>query len=165
MNILLRKVNCLLLFFLIVFLTGCSVDEQLGTSNRTQLESQKEIAINENDNSTNLQIEQIKATTIAQLAILTATTVAHSNDTNLLINKNDNETLITITNKNNDFYVEILFYAFLVIVVSIGISSYFYSKKQQIIVLPNVTNYPKLISKNQNYIVYKGTEGIQDENY
>lgn len=115
----------MLIFCCSFFLLSCSsVDQQLGTTERTKIEQ-----------NTALQIAQIQATTVAEQNRVTIVTNEKTNDTNLAIAVDTNQHAVEIATIQNSSYTNWIFYIGLFVIIAVGIYSYFNHKKPTVILL------------------------------
>ena len=113
---------CLLLF------TGCAatVDSQLGTTERTRIESNERVTVAE-----------LKLTETATLAQIDLQKVQDTNTTNLAIAKDTNTVNLEIAKANNKGWMDVVFWLMLALIACVGVASFFVSKKKTIYLLPD----------------------------
>lgn len=108
--------------------TGCAtaIDTQLGTTERTRIESNERVTVAE-----------LKLTETATLAQIDLQKIQDTNSTNLAIAKDTNTVNLEIAKVNNKGWLDVIFWVILAVIACVGVGSFFLSRKKTIYLLPD----------------------------
>lgn len=150
-NLICRK---LLVMFLILFLTGCTVNDQLGTTKNTEINREADVTIAQ----TQAELELTKVAEHESAKVKIAEINANSA---IVIAKDTNSSNVQIASINGKSTMDAIFWIVLALIIISGIIGFFYSRKPTIQLPQNFT-----LSEQRNLIEAQQRKMLRNpENY